>query len=68
MSHDIEGELDLILYPNQPMRCRSCFDFEVTAIDAEFTLRSQIVSSDGDLCWNRDLPSHTMQREIASNL
>jgi hypothetical protein len=30
------------------MRCRSCFDFEVIAINGELTLRSQIISSDGD--------------------
>src|SRR5205807_3952498 len=54
MSHDVEGEFDLISYANQPMRGRSCFDLEITAINAEFTLRPEIVSSNDDLCWNRD--------------
>ncbi len=68
MPNDIERERDLITHPHEPMRRRCSFHFEVVAINAEFTLRSQIVSSEGDLCWNRDLPSHAMQREIARNL
>src|SRR6266404_9214996 len=68
VSGNVEGEFDLISHAHESMRCRCCFDFEVTAINAEFTLRSQIISSDGDLCWNRDLVSHTMQRDLSGNL
>jgi hypothetical protein len=46
MSDDVASESDPIFYRHQAVRCRSSFDFEVIAIDAELTLRSEIVSSD----------------------
>src|SRR5688500_7927481 len=68
MPNYIEGELYFLSNANQAMNRRSCFNFEVTSIDAELTLRPKPVSRDCYLRRNVDLPAHAMERQIASNL
>ena len=68
MANYIEGKLHFVSDANQSMYGRSCFDFEVAAIDAEFSLRPKFVPTDCYLCRNRDLPRYPVQLQIAGNL
>jgi hypothetical protein len=43
---------------------RSCFDFEIASIDAEFALRPKLISGDRHLRRKRDRARHSVKSEI----
>jgi hypothetical protein len=60
MSDDIKLKLHFIFHAHQSMKGRSGFDLEVTAVDAEFSLRPQIISGRAYLNRNRDGAGHAV--------
>jgi len=68
MSHDIELKLHSVADAHESVKRGGSFHFEVAAVDAEFSLRAQIICRYGYLCRNRYRPRHSVQRQISSDL